>query len=159
MNITVPVTMLDKVVDFVTISSLAAKKAGDELDVHRTNQEKAAEARKSVLAFLLENKVIKQAEADGVAAMMGDHLGTLHMLKAATERVLEYHHELRKVTKQAHENGTAVSDEEAGVAGAGSGSIDWEKASQASLSGSRIGGHTQEIRASDRPLMRLIGKG
>lgn len=147
-NIPVPPHFLDGVVDYVEVSSLATKKALDEVAVHRLSHEKAAALIPPLLAHMIDVGVVDDGtDKEAAAVMLQSHDTTLQLLKAAVDRIAEV-----KKAGGVPEPGKA-SDDPNGHSKQGSDQIgDYD-----SLTNPVVGARTSFVKASDLPLLKAAG--
>lgn len=151
-NMIVPASLLDSTLQFINIASLTAKRAIDEVEVHRNAQKRAADLVPPLLEHMVAGGVIDGRRKEAAAAMLGSHAETLQLLKAAVDKLIEKDREL---TKLSHDRlGEGVDPASIGLAG-GSGRSNGQNYN--SLEDPMIGRRTSEIRESDRPLRALAG--
>jgi len=141
--------LINKTLQFVETSSTLAKRALDEVGVHRQAQEKAAKLRPFVLQAMLDTGLAASHQKEAADAMLGSHAETLQLFKLACDKIAE----LKKgqTTKVAGDLGKAVSEKAAGVGesvgSAGAGEYD-------SLTDPHVGRKTSYKKASDEALAR-----
>lgn len=151
-QIVVPSTLLDNVIQFVEVSSLTAKRAIDEVEVHRQQQKRAADLRMALLDHMVKSGVIAENQKQSADAMLCAHAETMQLLKAAVDKIVELK---GSITKKAGENGEAVDPGEVGVAAGGT----YQKTGEYnSLNDPMVGRRTSFVKESDRPLLALIGR-
>lgn len=152
MSSTIPVqkTILDNVVSFVEVSSLMAKQALDEITVHRQGKEKSAALVPPLLAHMLQHNIVLPHQKTAAEGMLGAHDTTLQLLKAASDKIVELNAEIATLktgkTKRAGDLGEGVGD-----SGIGDGEFN-------SLTHPIVGEKTAQVKQSDIPFLRLIGK-
>lgn len=78
--------LLDDVLKFVEISSFGMKRAMDEIDVHRTQQTKAAGLQAPLLDKLAALGLVSPTQKTAAAAMLGSHAETLNLFGALVEK-------------------------------------------------------------------------
>lgn len=141
---------LDKVVGFVGTASICAKRACDEVAVHRAMQKRASDAAPAILELLLKSGAVRAEQRDAAAAMLGSHAETLALLKSAVERLEKLETEKAAAAvppppvKQAGDLGRSVP----GTAPAGSG--------YDSLNDNYLGRRTSQPKASDLAMLRVL---
>lgn len=144
----IPNAFLDRVVDYVEVSSLAMKRALDETGVHRLAHEKAASLVDPLLTHMLEVGVVSPRDKEAAAIMLGSHDTTLQLLKAATDRIAE----LKKSAGVA-EPGSAVDDPNGHHKQASDGS----DGGYNSLTNPVVGARSSLVKESDLPLLKAAG--
>lgn len=156
-QIQVPDALIHHTLAFVSASSMLAKRALDELAVHRDMQKKAADSAGPLLEEMVREGVVTEGHRKAAAMMLGDHPRSLDLLKAATDKIVELRGELTKANeKLAHygvktEPGSAVGDPQQKTAGAS------PSEPHASLTSVFVGQRTDELKASDIALMKSAG--
>lgn len=145
-HINVPANFLDNVVDYVEVSSLATKKALDEVAVHRQSHEKAAALVDPLLKRMLEVGVIDGTDKEAAEVMLQSHDTTLQLLKAAVDKLAE-----TKSSGGVPEPGRATDDPN-GHSKQGSDQGDYD-----SLTNPVVGARSQFVKASDLPLLKAAG--
>lgn len=157
-QIPVPSTFLDGVLKYVEVSSLATKKACDEVSVHRAAQEKAAALRPDLLNHMVAKGVVPAAQKQAAEIMLGAHDTSLQMLKAATDKIAEQQEiilRLKGGAKTAGDLGEGVDEGASGVAAGGS----YQKVGEYnSLTSPMVGEKTANAKESDKALLKLIGR-
>lgn len=78
-----------RTLQFVQIASTFAKRAGDELGVHRQQQKRASDLRPALLQQMLDAGVIEQGSKEACDAMLGSHAETMQLLSGAVEKIAE----------------------------------------------------------------------
>lgn len=78
-----------RTLQFVQISSAFAKRAYDEIEVHRGQQKRAADLRPELLTYMVESGVIDQGSKEAAEAMLGSHAETMQLLKSAVDKIVE----------------------------------------------------------------------
>jgi hypothetical protein len=134
--------------NYVAVSSALTKKALDELQVHRTSQQKAAAMRSELLDHMLKAGTVNERTKQAADAMLGSHPETLGLLKSAVDLIAKLKTQLQK---QALDTGTGVDPKEAGVAGVEKSAGDYD-----SLTDPFVGRKTSQVKASDRAIMRVM---
>lgn len=150
-TLVVPSALLDNVVKFVEVSSLTAKRAIDEVEVHRQAQKRASDLREPLLDYMVKSGVVVPQSRDGAAAMLSSHAETMSLLKAAVDKIVE----LKGLSKKAGDSGEAVDPATLGLPG-GSGAT--KAGEYNSLTHPVVGHKTAFVKESDKPLLALIGK-
>ena len=145
-NVVVPSALLDNTIQFVEVSSMMAKRAYDEVQVHRQAQKQASDLAGPVLDFLLKAGIVAPNQKEAAAAMLGSHATTLSLLKSAGEKIVE----LKGIVKKA-------GDGELGEP-AGEGSGPAQAGDYNSLTSCFVGEKTAKLKESDKALLKLIGK-
>lgn len=79
-------TLLDDVLKFVEVSSYGLKMAMDEIDVHRTQQTKAAGLQPPLLDKLVGLGLVGATQKTAGAAMLASHAETLNLFNALVEK-------------------------------------------------------------------------
>lgn len=157
-QLSVPANLLDGVVQYIEVSSMATKRALDEVGVHRQSQEKAAALRPSLLDHMVKSKVVPEAQKAAADVMLGAHDTTLQLLKAATDKIVELNAALARQKngeKQAGDLGHGVDGGEVGQSAGGSYQTQGE---YNSLTHPIVGEKTANVKESDRALLKLIGR-
>lgn len=80
---------LDSTLDYVQKTSFTLKRAMDEVNVHRTAQQKAAALRPEVLALGVKIGCFPAHQSKEAEAMLASHDTTLVLLKQAMEMIAE----------------------------------------------------------------------
>lgn len=148
-SIVVPANLVDNFVGFIELSSMTTKRALDEVQVHRSAQEKAAALRPGLLEHMVKTKVVQPHQKEAADIMLGAHDTSLQLLKAATDKIAEMDVEIRRLktgVKSAGDLGEGMDT--------GGGSND----DYNSLTSPMVGDRNSYIKESDKPLLRLIGK-
>lgn len=167
-QISVPSALLDNMIQYVEVSSLMGKRALDEIDVHRAGQQKAAALRNPLLDYMVQQGVVAEHQKEAAQAMLGSHAETMQLLKAAIDKIVD----LRKngTTKTAGaEPGEAVDPNTLGATSpvggangytAGDGFVAplTKQGEYDSLNDVMVGRKTNLVKASDKPLLALIGR-
>lgn len=145
----VPADLVDGFVDYVEVANTYATKTASELNVHRAAQEKAAALRDPLVEHMLKLKLIEPGQKQAAAAMLGSHPETMQLLKSATDKIAALQAENAKLsrTKTAGDLGSGVDDPTTA------------EGQYNSITDSRVGHKTAELKESDRVLMKVIGKG
>lgn len=155
-QITIPQEVLDATVQYVEVSSLAVKRALDEVGVHRQAQEKAAALQSGLLDHMIAKGVVPANQKQAAAVMLGAHDTTLNLLKAATDKIAEQDTVIKKLkgnTKVAGDLGEGVNAADINVAGDGQ-----QPGEYNSLTSPMVGEKTANLKESDKKLMKLIGR-
>jgi hypothetical protein len=152
-NIVVPPTLLDKVIQFVDIASLTAKRALDEVEVHRAAQTKAASLREPLLKHLIDSGLVQAHNKQACESMLAGHAETLQLLKAAADKI----NEINATTKTASTNGVGVDADKSGVP-TSNGVMTIKKAGEYNSLEGVVGERNSYVKESDRALLALIGK-
>lgn len=153
-QLSVPANLLDGVVQYIEVSSMATKRALDEVGVHRQSQEKAAALRPSLLDHMVKSKVVPEAQKQAAEVMLGAHDTTLQLLKAATDKIVELNAALARQKngeKQAGDLGRGVEGGEYNSSPAGEGEYN-------SLTHPIVGEKTAFVKESDKPLLALLNR-
>lgn len=107
-NVTVPRSFLDDTVRLVELASYTIKRAGEENNVHKAAQQKAAQLRGPLLEDLLRSGLVAPGAKQAAAAMLGSHAETLNLLKAAADMIVELSRQ--QAAKTAGDLGQGVDD-------------------------------------------------
>lgn len=146
---------MDGVLGYVEVSSLLAKKAVDEVSVHRQAQKRAGDLRGPLLKQMLDVGVVAPHQKEAADAMLASHAETLNLLKAAVEKISELRQSGSPATL-----GKAVTEKEAGVGSGGGtpppGSPVPGTENYDSLSDPVVGRRTSFKKASDVALARAL---
>lgn len=126
---------------FVQLASFTAKRACDELVVHRSMQKKASDLAPEVLELMVKTGAVQPDQRDAAAAMLGSHAETLNLLKYAVEEL----HKARTGEKQAGDLGRAENDPDAPPPG-----------SYDSLNDCVVGRQTSLKKASDLAMLKVL---
>lgn len=154
--ITVPVSVLDTAVSFANIASQTTKRAMDEIGVHRTAQKRASDKVTPLLDHMVKTKVVAPAQKEAAAVMLGAHDSTLDLLKSAVDKIAMYEQELARLGgKTAADLGQGVDAATTGIAAGGSYA---QAGDYNSLTSPVVGEKTANVKESDKPFLRLIGK-
>jgi len=137
-------SLLDDVLKFVEISSLGMKKAADEVGVHQLQQKKASALRPQVLKSLVDNGLLTKDQIKAGEAMLGDHPGTMNMLKLAIDRIAA---QAKVIKTGTAEPGRAEDD------GQRSGRT---KLASDSLTDPHVGRKTSDRKASDDAILAVL---
>ncbi len=136
--------LLDDVLKFVEVSSFGMKRAMDEIDVHRTQQVKAAALQPPLLEKLLGLGLVGQTQKAAAAAMLGSHAETLNLFGALVEKYAAL-----KTEKVAKDHlGGGVDPKQAGLAPSSPESD--------STTSPWVGRHTGEKKASDLAILAVL---
>jgi hypothetical protein len=136
--------LLDDVLKFVEVSSFGMKRAMDEIDVHRTQQKKAADLQPALLDKLLAMGLVAGHQKQAAAAMLGSHAETLNLFNALAEKYASLH--TQKAAKDGLGNG--VDPKTAGVAPT--------QPDNDSTTSPWVGRHTGEKKASDLAILAVL---
>jgi hypothetical protein len=156
-NVTVPSSLLDNVVQYVEASSMTAKRAIDEVEVHRQSQKRAADLRPPLLDFLVTSGLVRADQKEAAEAMLGSHAETMQLLKAACDRLVA----MRNEKKAGVEPGQAVEPGQSQPGGERTplalGGTE-KQGSYNSFDDPVVGRKTNLVKESDRAFLALIGK-
>jgi len=146
-----PAPLLDNVIRFVEIASVALKRAMDDNDVHAAMQKKAAAKAASTLDRLVAAGLVNRDQKQAAAAMLGDHAGTLDFLNLAIGRIEQ------TAPKTAGDGRDPTDRGHAGDGRAdGNGKLPAKRAFD-SLTDPHVGRRTSERKESDRRLFQGLG--
>lgn len=135
------IALKSKVLDFVQLTSVFAKKALDEVQQSRSEHNKAVEKVAEVVELMQETKTIQPKQAKEAQDLLRSHTGTMDLLKNAVERIDELS---KQVTKQASELGRPEDDPSS------------KENTFDSLNSPWVGRRTSEKKASDRAFERIL---
>lgn len=155
--ITVPSSLLDNMIRYVEVSSFLGKRALDEIEVHRRAQKRASDLRGALLNYMIDVGVVAKHQKEAAAAMLNSHAETMQLLKSAVDKLVAFK---SGRAKSAGDNGEAVDPGSLGLNGGyvpGNGPLTKE-GEYDSLNDPVVGRKTSFVKASDRPLLALIGK-
>jgi hypothetical protein len=138
--ITVPSSFLDGTLKFVELASFTVKRAKDEVDVHRSNQKRAADLRPSLLAFLMKEGFVAANQKEAADAMLGSHAETMQLLKSAIDKLVE---------------ARSTQQKQAGDLGRGEGPKEATDAYN-STTDMYVGRRTSEMKESDKVMMKIL---
>lgn len=144
-------SILDNVIRYLEVSSATVKRAMDEVATRRAAQEKAAGLIPQVLKYMLDTQVLPREQEKAAEVMLGAHDTTLSLLQSATEKIAELTAENARLAK-------ATAEKRAGDVGRAVGDARPSDATANSLNSVYVGTKTAEVKESDKPLLRLIGK-
>jgi len=134
--------------NYVAVTSALTKRALDEVQVHRTSQEKAASLRPTVLQQLIDAGCVGQHQKEAAEAMLGSHAETLQLLKSAATKIAE---QQKQISKTASDLGRGIDHKEAGL-----GKSAAAEGSYNSLTDGYVGRKTSEKKASDEAILRVL---
>jgi hypothetical protein len=155
-QVTVPATLMAKMAQYVDVSSLLAKKALDSIATYEATQKKAAEMRPAVLDRLMTLGLIAPEHKQAADAMLGAHPETMSLLKMSGERNAALEREIGAL-KTANEELVKKASARRPQGDAADDPL--RKQASDSLSNPLIGARSGDVRASDLPLLALIGRG
>lgn len=160
-QVQIPEALLGHVLAHVNFSSLALKKALDEVSVHRAVQTKAAAMRPTLVDHMVTSGVVVASQKQAAEAMLGDLASAYGLVKAANDKIVELKEANAKLAAKLAQAG--ISLEPGGPAEIPS-RVDGATTKQAgsgiarnSTTGSVVGARSSEISESDLPLMKLAG--
>jgi hypothetical protein len=140
--------LVQKTLSFVKVASLTAKRAIDEVNVHRQAQEKAAALRPDLLKYMMASGLVREDQKQAAEAMLGSHAETLNLLKLATDKINEMK------TTQTHKPGASGLGSGQDEKHSGLGQRD--PAEYDSLKDPVVGRRTSFRKASDDALARVL---
>lgn len=139
--------LFDAVIGFTEVSSVFAKKALDHYQEAETAKAAAEKAAVPVYTLMKSAGFVEEGMEEQCKALLGSHAETLGLLKQALDRIQGLTNELAKsATTKAANLGHGVDAAEAGLG-----------ATYDSLTDNYVGRMTSEVKASDRPFLRMIG--
>jgi len=133
-----------KALNAVTVYSVLTKRALDELQVHRTSQEKAASVRDATLEALVKAGCVSEEQRTAAEAMLASPAEALGLLKSAAEKIGEMQAQL---VKHASDLGEGVDPSVVG----GNSPADYD-----SLNDGYVGRKTSEKKASDEAILKVL---
>jgi len=136
-----------KLLRYVQVSSALAKRALDELGQHRDMQKQAAEMQPALLTQMIEAKAVGEHQKEAAQKMLGNHTGTLQLLKSAIDRISELS---KNQSKQAGDLGEGVDAEKAGLDTGETQDSNW------SLESGYVGEKTAQKKASDEAILKVL---
>lgn len=148
--VTVPVrpSLLDGTIKFVELSSAFCKRAGDEIEARRAAEKAASDLRPGLLDHMLKTATVTPTQKDTADSMLSTHAGTMQLLKAAIDKIVELKTASGQIKKAGELGGPAGPD----VNGT-------DKTAADEIAAIPVGARTSFVRESDLPLLRLIGQG
>lgn len=146
-NVAVPTRTIDSMLKYVELSSALTKRALDEVGIYDQGRQKAAQLATPLIKHMLDKRVILAGQEKEAEAMLGAHDTTLSLLKGATDKIAELNAEIASLKGAA---GIELGRVEPGTKTA-SDAMD-------SLTNPIVGGYSGGRKASDAPLLALIGR-
>ena len=132
---------VDSTLQFVGLASKLCKRACDEVRVHRSMQKKAADQAPVLLDLMVSTGAIPTEHKEAVAAMLGDHAGTMTLLKNAVDQLADARR--KEGLKKATDLGRGEDDPSAAP------EFD-------SLNGPFVGRKTSQKSASDMAILKVL---
>lgn len=140
--------LANQALNIVAVASATVKKACDEIQVHRSSQQKAASLRAELLDHMLKAGTVSEHTKQAAEAMLGSHAETMGLLKSAVDVIVKLRGQIQK---QAGELGQGVDPKEAGMAPSEKQAGDYD-----SLTDPFVGRKTGRLKASDVALQRVL---
>lgn len=160
-QVTVPAALLTHTLTYVGASSLFAKKALDELGVHRTMQKAAADQRPGLLQHMISNEIVAQGQSKEAEILLADQLGSYRLIKAAVDKIVELKKTNEQLQMKLAAAGIKMEPGSASLVGdPKTASADADGVPQHhSLTTPFVGQRTSDVKASDLALMKAAGMG